>query len=83
MKKDPILEIANLLCSFGKTINGSKSISKAINTLNGDNKYSGGRGTFNAIGSAYKKAHDAGNPNAWKILDAFRGKNGDHLWKKR
>lgn len=82
MKKNLILDVANVLCSIGKTLNGSKAISNTLNSLNGDSKYVGGRGTFNAIGSAYRNAHNAGNPNAWMILDAFRGKNGEHLWKK-
>lgn len=77
-----IYSLAQSLYSKGATINGSECVAKALNSANSTKKYAGGRGTFRAVAGAYKQAHDEGKPDAWKILDAFRGKYGDHLWKK-
>ena len=77
-----IYNLAQSLYSKGATINGSEAVAKALNSAGASKKYAGGRGSFRAVAGAYKHAHDAGKPDAWKILDAFRGKDGDHLWKK-
>ncbi len=77
-----IYSLAKNLYSKGATINGSECVAKALNSAGTEKVYAGGRGTFRAVASAYKQAHDAGKTDAWKILDAFRGKDGDHLWKK-
>lgn len=81
--KKEIYKLAQNLFAKGATINGSASIAKALNATNSGKQYTGGRGIFNAIGSTYRQVHAEGKPDDWKILDAFRGKNGDHLWKKK
>lgn len=77
-----ILDIAKALYAKGITINGAKDTAKVLNALSKGKQYSGGRGSFNAIASSYKKEHNQGDPDSWMILDVFRGKNGEHLWKK-
>lgn len=77
-----ILDVAKALYAKGITINGAKDTAKILNAISKGKQYSGGRGSFNVIASSYKKEHGQGNPDAWKILDVFRGKNGNHLWKK-
>ena len=77
-----VYKLAKELFSKGETLDGSRRVASVLNAAQSGRKYAGGRGTFNAIGSAYRQAHEAGKPDAWKILDAFRGKNGEHRWKK-
>lgn len=77
-----ILDVAKALYATGITINGAKDTAKVLNALCKGKKYSGGRGAFNAIASCYKKEHGQGDPDAWTILEVFRGKNGEHLWDK-
>lgn len=77
-----ILDFAKALYSTGITINGAKNTAKVLNALSNGKHYAGGRGSFNAVASGYRKEHGNGNPDSWKILDVFRGKNGEHLWEK-
>lgn len=77
-----ILDVAKALYAMGININGAKDTAKVLNSISQRKQYSGGRGSFNAIASSYRNEHRSGNPDSWKILDVFRGKNGEHLWKK-
>lgn len=77
-----ILDIAKVLYSAGITINGAKDTAKVLNSLNEGKHYAGGRGSFNAVASNYRREQRKGNPDSWKILDVFCGKNGEHLWEK-
>ncbi len=66
---------------YPNTIKGAEKIANFINHAKIGKTYAGGRGTFKAVAAAYNYAHAVHPIDAWKILDVYRGKNGEHLWK--